>query len=213
MKVRVEDPAAHRTRTHIAEVLRQRHLRCALLTVLVTGVLCSPIVTFSPVLVREVFHGGPGQFSTAVASFGVGGLLGAGGLLAIRQTVDRRRLSSASALGCGTVLVLTGLTPWFWTLPPLLVLAGASMTVSNTAANTLLQSTVSPRLLGQTVSLYMLALRGGMSLGALLTGAAVGVVGVQRALLLNGVLAVAAQALLARAWLRTPVPEPGPDPT
>ena len=59
------------------------------------------------------------------------------------------------------VLVLAALNPWFWGLPPLLVLAGAAMTVSNTAANSLLQATAEPGLLGQTVSLYMLAMRGG----------------------------------------------------
>ena len=45
------------------DVLRQPNLRGALLTVLATGVLCSPIVTFSPVLVRDVFRGGASQFS------------------------------------------------------------------------------------------------------------------------------------------------------
>jgi hypothetical protein len=80
------------------------------------------------------------------------------------------------------------------------VLAGVSMTVSNTAANSLLQATAGPRLLGQTVSLYMLAMRGGLSFGALLTGAVVGVLGVRHALLLNGVLAVAAQVALSRTF-------------
>jgi hypothetical protein len=98
--------------------------------------------------------------------------------------------------------MLTALNPWFWGLPPLLVLAGAAMTVSNTAANSLLQATARPHLLGQTVSLYMLALRGGISIGALLTGALVSVLGVKEALLLDGLAAVIIQAVLARMWSR-----------
>ena len=192
----------------IADILRKRHLRGALLTVLATSVLCAPLITFSPVLVKEVFGGHAGHFSTAVASFGVGGLLGAAGLLSVAPRVDRRRLSSGFALVYATVLILIALNPWLWALPPLLVLAGASMTVSNTAANSLLQATASPRLLGQTVSLYMLAVRGGISLGALLTGITVSLLGVQHAFLLNGVAAVVAQAVLARMWLRAPVPGP-----
>lgn len=184
----------------IADIVGQPHLRGALLTVLATGMLCSPLVTFVPVLVKDAFHGGAGRFSTALASFGAGGLLGAVGLLSVSPGVDRRPLSTWFALGYGAVLVLIALDPWFWGIPPLLVLAGASMTVSNTAANSLLQSDVSARLLGQTVSLYMLALRGGMSLGALLTGATVGWLGVRHALLLNGLAAVAAQTLVARTW-------------
>jgi predicted MFS family arabinose efflux permease len=202
-------PAPHHPFAGIGAILRQRHLRGALLTVLATSVLCAPLVTFSAVLVKEVFHGGAGRFSTAVASFGVGGLLGAAGLLSVAPGVDRRRLSSGFALGYGAVLALTALNPWYWGMPPLLVLAGAFMTVSNTAANSLLQATASPQLLGQTVSLYMLAVRGGISLGALLTGATVSLLGVQHALLIDGLAAVVAQAALARMWFRSAVPDPG----
>jgi hypothetical protein len=54
----------------------------------------------------------------------------------------------------------------------------------------------------------MLAIRGGGALGALLTGAgaAVGRLGVRHALLLDGLVAVAAQAAVARTWLRAPLP-------
>ena len=189
----------------IREILREWPLRGALFTVFATSVLCAPLVTFSPVLVKDVFHGDARHFSTAVASFGAGGLLGAAGLLGVPLDVDRRRLSAGSALAFGAVVALVALNPWFWGLPALLVLAGAAMTVSNTAANSLLQATAAPEVLGQTVSLYMLAMRGGISLGALLTGATVGLLGVQRALLLNGLVAVVAQAAVARRWLRAPV--------
>jgi hypothetical protein len=40
-------------------VLHQRHLRGALLTVLTTSVLCAPLVNFTPVLMKNVFGGGP----------------------------------------------------------------------------------------------------------------------------------------------------------
>jgi predicted MFS family arabinose efflux permease len=192
----------------IGEVFRQRYLVGALLTVLASSILCTPLITFTPVLVREVFHGGAGRFSLAVGAFGAGGLLGAVGLLGVSPGVDQRRVSSGFAVGYGVLLVLTALNSWFWGVPLLLMLAGASMTVSNTAANSMLQSAASPRLLGKTVSLYMLAMRGGISLGALLTGVGVSLLGVQRALLLDGVAAVLCQAALARVWWRAPLPEP-----
>ena len=59
---------------------------------------------------------------------------------------------------------------------------------------------------GDTVSLYMLAMPGGISIGALLTGAAVSLVGVQRTLLFNGVVAILLQTAFARAWLQAPMP-------
>ena len=190
--------------TGIGGILREPQLRAGLLTLLATGTLCSPLVTFTPVLVKDAFHGGAGQFSMAAMAFGAGGVLGAVGLLSVGPTVDRRRISSSFAVGGGAVLVLAGLTPWFSLVLPLFVLAGVSITVSNTAVNALLQSTTSPRRLGHIVSLYMLAMRGGIALGALLTGLLVSLMGVRYALLLNGLLAIAAQSVIARTWLRAP---------
>jgi predicted MFS family arabinose efflux permease len=194
----------------IGKILGQPHLRGALLSVLATGILCGPLITFTPVLVKVVFHGSAGHFSAAVVAFGAGGLLGAAGLLSVAPSVDRRWLTSGFAVALGVVMVLTALNPWFWALLPLLALSGAAMTVSNTAANSILQFTAGPRLLGQTVSLYMLALRGGISIGALITGGAVSLLGVQHALLLNGALAVTAQAAVAWTWLRAPLPSSEP---
>ena len=194
----------------IGTILRDPNLRGALLTVLATGLLCGPLVTFTPVLVRDAFHGTAGQFSLAVVSFGAGGLVGAAGLLSVPAAVDRRWVSSWFAIALGVVLMLTAVNPWFWGVPVLLALAGAAMTVSNTAANTLLQVAAGARLLGRTVSLYMLALRGGISLGALITGAAVSLLGVRHAILVNGVLAVAVQIACAWSWLRAPLPAATP---
>jgi MFS family permease len=79
--------------------------------------------------------------------------------------------------------------------------------VSNTSANSVLQATALPGLRGQTVSLYMLALRGGVSVGSLLTGLSVNLIGIRQALLINGTLAVAAQIAIGREWLRSPLPK------
>jgi predicted MFS family arabinose efflux permease len=191
----------------VQDLLRQRHLRGALLTVSVTSVLCAPLVTFVPVLIQAVFHGTASQFSLAIAAFGAGGLAGAATLLAIPPQVDRRILSAGLSTVYALILILLGATRWFWSVPVLLAVAGGAMAISSTAANFLLQSTVSRRLLGQAASLYMLALRGGMSLGAVLTGAGVTLLGVQRTLLINGVAAAILVALVARSWLATPLPE------
>ena len=121
-------------------MLRERHLLGALLTVLVTSVLCAPLITFTPVLVKDVFHADAGHFSTAVASFGIGGLLGAFGLLGGRATESARRLSSMFALTLRAVLGARGAqSGGSWRSYRCSCSRGASMTVSNTAANSALQ--------------------------------------------------------------------------
>ena len=192
----------------LREIARAPHLRGALLTVFATSVLCGPLITFTPVLVSAAFHGTAGDFSAAVGAFGAGGLLGATGLLAVPAEQDRRRWSSRFALFYGVMVASVALVPWFWAVPALMALAGAAMTVSNTSANSLLQATASPRLLGRTVSLFMLATRGGIPLGALLTGLSTEMFGVRHALLANGALAVIAHLVIGRAWIRSPLPKP-----
>lgn len=54
----------------------------------------------------------------------------------------------------------------------------------------------------------MLAMRGGISIGAVVGGAAVSLLGVQHALLLSGITAVVIQAAISRLWLRAPLAPP-----
>ena len=83
-----------------------------------------------------------------------------------------------------------------------MVLGGVSMAIANTSTNTLLQASAAAEVRGQAVSLFLLAMRGGIALGSLLTGAAVSLWGIRHALLLDGVLAIVVQLWIARSWLR-----------
>jgi MFS family permease len=189
------------------EIAGLRHLRGALLTVLLTSTLCGPLIVFSPILVKDIFHGDAGEFSFAMGAFGAGGVAGAVCLLGVDAAFDRRRLTAWFAGGYGALLALTAVNVWLWALPVLLVLAGLCMTISNTSANSYLQANASVRLRGRTVSLYMLAMRGGLSIGSLLTGVTVHLLGVRHALLINGILAVLAQIAVGISWLHTRLPK------
>ena len=186
-----------------ANILTTPHMRGALLTVLTTSMLCGPLIIFCPVLVREVLHGDARQFSIAIGAFGIGGLLGAVALLGVDPAYDGRRLSSRFAALYGAITAFAAVTPWSWALPVLLTIGGFSMAVSNTAANSLLQTTAPARLRGRTISLYMLAMRGGLSVGSLLAGVSANLLGVRYALLINGALAVATHFIIGRRWLRS----------
>ncbi len=183
-------------------ILKDPVLRGSLLTVFITASLCSPLITFCPVLVTEVFKAGAASFSGSIAAFGLGGLLGALALLGIEGRFDRRKLSTRAGAFYGVVVIACALAPWLWMVPVLLVLAGISMSVSNTQANSILQTAAGPSLRGQTASMMMLAMRGGMSTGSLVTGISSHYLGVQWALLINGILAVALHLVLHSLALR-----------
>ena len=93
-----------------------------------TSLLCSTLLTFCPVLVRDAFAGDVAHFSVAVSAFGFGGLLAAGGLLAIDPRRDRRPFASGFAIAFARVVVAVALDPSAWALPLLFTMAGAAMT-------------------------------------------------------------------------------------
>lgn len=187
-------------------VMRDVGLRGALLTAFTSGVLCGPLITFCPVLVKDAWHGNVTQFSFAVGAFGVGGLLGGIGLLSIDPARDRRKICAMFAVFYGLLLIAIAANPWAALLPGLLVLAGVAMSITNTSANTAIQTAAAADLRGQAVSLFMLASRGGTALGALATGVSVGIFGIRSALLINGILAVLAQIQIGRMWRRAADP-------
>lgn len=132
--------------TNVREVLHQPLLRGALSTVFTSSLLCAPVVVFCPVLVQESLHGDVSHFSLAVGAFGLGGLLGAIGLLGLSEKRDRRTISSGFAIAYAVVVMFASQSRSEWVLPLLFALAGYSMTMTmtNTTANTLLQSAASP---------------------------------------------------------------------
>ncbi len=195
----------------VKEVLAQPKLRGALATAMTTGLFCSPIVTFCPVLIRDGFHAGPASFSAALAGFGVGGMLGAMALLAMEGRFDRRAVSSNAGVAYGVLVVMIGLTPTLWSVPVLMAATGIAMSFSNTQSNSLLQLEAGPRR-GQAASLFMLSMRGGLSVGSLVTGLTSTTLGIRGALIVNGLLAVGLHFAIGRAWRRDGNTEwPSPD--
>ena len=192
-----------RLHANVREILGQPVLRGALTTVFISGLLCAPLIVFCPVLVQQSMHGDIGHFSLAVGAFGVGGLLGGVSLLGLDVYRNRRPIASAFAGLYGLMVVLASQAVSVWGLTLLFACAGYAMTMSNTSANTLLQSASSSALRGQTVSMFMLVMRGGMALGGLITGISIGLLGIREALLLNGVLAVLLQSIIAFYWWRS----------
>ena len=202
-------PSEHHLVRDLIQIARVPQLRSALLTVLATSILCGPLVTFCPVLVKDVFSGEASQFSFAIGAFGIGGLLGGLALLGISNSKERRPLSFFFALAYGLILIAVALAPQFWIVPILMGLGGLAMAISNISSNTLIQSKADPKLLGQAASLFMLAMRGGLPLGSLLTGISIEYFGVQHALMANGILAVAIQFLIA-IFVSDPKPKARP---
>jgi MFS family permease len=202
--------ALGRRQERLIEVMRNPLLRGPLVTIGIAGLLCGPLLIFSPVLVKEVLHGNAGQFSAAVAAFGLGGICGATGLLIFNASAKPRCLCSRFAASYGLAVAAAALVLSAAALSAALVFAGAATTITNTLALTVLQTDAPEHLRGRAVGLFTLALRGGIAAGSVLTGLTIHFVGARSALLANGLLAIALQLTVGRGSMRQRLPLLGP---
>lgn len=179
-------------------IVARGRTRWALLSVVGTGLFCGPLITFSPLIVKDVLHANVSEFGTVLTAFGIGGTLGPLLLLFVTQRINPIRVSLTAAMVYGLLIMAASQVGAVWQLGAVLVGSGFALTVANTSANTFLQAHANDQNRGQTASLFMLAMRGGMSLGNLATGVIITVAGVQRALIMNGLLALAVQMFIFR---------------
>src|SRR6185369_6978699 len=187
------------------DLLRLPDVRLPLLTTLVNGLVCAPIIAFSSVLIKDVFHAEVGTYGGAMTAFGIGGLLGAAtSFISLPALFKGDKLASVIAIVLGFVMLSVGLTHSFPFLITLLVISGAALTASNIAVNIFLQENILNTIRGRVVSLYQLALSGGISIGALLTGFVVTQLNISTALVINGTLAIIFQVWLFWKQVKTP---------
>ena len=186
----------------IKGIIRSRKTGWPLLSILCTGLFCGPLITFSPLIVKDVLHADVGQFGGVLTAFGIGGMLGPLLILLTMRRVDPIKMSLTAATVYGLFIVAAAQVGAVWQLALLLVGSGFLLTVANTSANTFLQSQANDQNRGQTASLFMLAMRGGLSLGNLATGAIISLSSVHLALMMNGLLAIGVQAFIFRRVLR-----------
>ena len=180
-------------------VAKHRRLRRTFATVIVTSLFCMPTIAFLPLLVREAFHLGSDAFGGSLSVFGFGGLVGSGVVLTLKTNRQRRLFAAISAMVLSALVVAMGIDRSFPWLLAILFVASGTMVASNTASNSLLQSSIDGRFRGRVASMYTLALRGGAPLGSLVTGVVASRIGVRTAFAINGSLALAFHAFLAFA--------------
>ncbi len=178
-------------------LLKSHSIRSPLATIFVTSLLCGPLTTFCPVLIKDVFHADVGRFGGAIAALGLGGLFGAGSsFFLFKMKLSRSRLATGVAILLGVTLILISLNRSLVLLNVLMVAAGVCMTLSSISAGSYLQETASNLSRGKMVSLSQLAMQLGISAGGLLTGLLATHFGVATAFLINGSGAIVLQSFI-----------------
>lgn len=155
----------------------------------------APLLAFIAVLAKDALNVGAQGFSFALASFGLGAVLGAILVSSLQPHWIRPKTVVATASSLAVLILLVALSTSYPLSLFLLFLSGFAFVSSNVIGNTILQTTVDDALRGRAVSIYALAFRGGAPIGSLITGVMVEHLNVQSALAIN------ALGLLTIVWI------------
>ena len=157
------------------------------LTPLVVLAFCTTLFGFSltgflPVIVRTIFHKGPGTYELLLVFSGAGSVCGALIVAAMEKLKGQGRLALLTLLALGTITALFAFSKWLPLSCILIFLAGAAIMASASLMLSLVQLIVADSMRGRVMSVYNLAFRAGIPLGALVLGKLIPFLGVSVAL-------------------------------
>jgi len=155
-----------------------------------------PSTLLAPLLVQDAFHSGSVAFGIMVAAIGCGGALAS--VIAGRLPTPRRPVTAmwAAWIAAGILTVGVGLSPWLWLADLFFGLAWALVYYGNIVWFTALQARTPPTLLGRVSSVDWLVSLSLTPLGTLLASAGVLAIGIRPTVVIGGLIAAAAGAVL-----------------
>ena len=170
-------------------VRHSHNLKAVTLLGFIGAFLGLPLLTFLPVITKDVFQQDVGFYSRMMTFAGAGAVTGAliVAYIGKHRHIGKLLLITLAMFGATIALFSLSRTPWLSTA--LLFAAGVLMVMCFSLTTSLAQLLAPPELHGRVVSIYMVAFRGGSPLGGLASGWLVTQVGSAPAVLMvNGVL-------------------------
>ena len=171
--------------------LRQREGMTSLVALAFLLTLLSyPLITFLPVIARDVFHGGPNTFTLFLCLSGAGSVAGA---LVVASSQSQRKQAKRSLLVMlllGLFIAVIGLSKNIVFTGAFILAAGLLLMVVFTLNLSLVQLYVSDAMRGRVMSVYNVAFRGGMPFGSLFSGFLIKETSAPAVMTLNGLLVI-----------------------
>jgi len=157
------------------------------LTPLVVLAFCTTLFGFSltgflPVIVRTIFHRGPGTYELLLVLSGAGSICGALMVAAMEKLKGQGRLAVLALFALGLTTAGFAVCKWLPVSCVLIFVAGAAVMASASLMLSLVQLIIADSMRGRVMSVYNLAFRAGMPLGALILGKLIPILGVSASL-------------------------------
>ena len=161
-----------------------------LLTILgfVAAFLGLPLLTFLPVIVKEVFHQDVGLYTRLMAFSGSGAVLGALTVAYFGKSRAMGRTLLGGVMAFGAVMIAFALSRQLWLSQLLLFLGGGLLVATFSMTTSLVQLIAPNEMRGRVMSIYMVAFRGASPLGNFVSGNIATATSVPVVIALNGTL-------------------------
>ncbi len=173
-------------------------IRSILTNLALVSMFGMPYSVLMPIFAAQVLHGGPNTLGFLMAAVGVGALTGTVSLTLRRSIVGLgRRIVIATAM-CGVALIAFGFSHILWLSLLILPFVGFGLMQQMAPSNTILQTIVEDDKRGRVMAFYSMAFLGMAPFGSLLSGSVADRFGAPRAVMLNGLVCLAASVLFAR---------------
>ena len=178
-------------------------IRIVLYRTLVTGIAGGAVLALLPLVARDTLQGSAQTYGIMLGCFGMGGVLGALNISAVRGRLGSERSVRLCGLTMGIAIGVLALSRSPALTGAALIVAGASWMIAITLFNIGVQLSTPRWVAGRALAAYQAAIAGGVAIGSWLWGHAANVVGVEMTLLITGVAMFVSPVL--EIWL--PMPE------
>lgn len=184
-----------RMRDQLKSGLRYVQQQSQLLTLMLIGFTAAflgiPLLTFLPVITKDVFQQDVGLYAWLLTFSGAGAVLGALVVAWVGRHRHMGRMLLIVQIVFGMTMFAFSYSRVVWLSAGLLFVAGAMLVMCFSLTTSLVQLLAPTELRGRVVSIYMVAFRGGSPLGGLVSGWLVTMLGsAPLVLAVNGVLLV-----------------------
>jgi len=158
-----------------------------------------------PVFVRDVLRMNSSVFGTLMGSLGLGAVVAAFFLPAIRARVDKTAILAGALAVYGCMLVAMPFLRSLALLVPLIVCGGMAWSATISTLNAAAQLSFPAAVRARTLAIYLVVMAGGYSAGSLFWGRLADAWGVRAALATAGACVLVNAAVLATGRGKTPI--------
>lgn len=151
-------------------VRKQTSMEALILLAFCMTTLSTPLRTYIPVFVKDIFHRGPGTYGTLLSLMGLGTICGSLFVASKGNMPRKGRFALVVLISLGIGISVFSLSRWLPVSYVMLVLVGFSMMAVFATVTSLVQLITTNEMRGRVMSVYNCAFRGGMPMGNLVSG-------------------------------------------